>query len=455
MRPPSGGYNAPDMSTTHSAEAQPVVLSDARARRAMTLIILAQCAGMLGRTAFDNGFLLAYFSRLGIGSSSILYLLSLVDLMVMGLIVGAAVLADRHGKKRMGHAGQALMIVGYALIAAAAACAASPGMVLAAVAGGVGLYGIGYTLFTSGWLALLSPIVPEATRGRFLGRLRLSWSLASLIFFLAVTAVLKVSPTTPVFLVVILIVAALTFVRTLLYSRIPELEPPRPTRAGLLPILLNVLRAPGYLPFCAYVFLLMLFVGCCPKILNLLEKDVLGFGDSTVVLMGTMLLVGQMCGFFLGGTLVDRVGTKAVFLLCHFSFGAILTLFLARGLLPAAAAPAYIGALTLAFGLAFGASSICVTTEMLSLIPGENKSLAASAMLALQSGGVALSGFIGGKALALGVFSESWTLGSLTLSRYDTILLGCAVMIVLLVVALGMVPSVLGVGVKSQRWPTA
>jgi hypothetical protein len=86
-----------------AAPAAPGILDERQTRRAMTVIILAQCAGMVGRTAFDNGFLLSYFSKLGIASSSIMYLLSTVDLMIMFLVGNAQVKGDQCARAKGDH----------------------------------------------------------------------------------------------------------------------------------------------------------------------------------------------------------------------------------------------------------------------------------------------------------------------------------------------------------------
>ena len=57
----------------------------------------------------------------------------------------------------------------------------------------------------------------------------------------------------------------------------------------------------------------MLFTGACPMIFSLLEKDVLGFSDDRIVLIGNLMALGGMLGFVLGGRMVDRFGTKYVF----------------------------------------------------------------------------------------------------------------------------------------------
>jgi len=67
-----------------------------------------------------------------------------------------------------------------------------------------------------------------------------------------------------------------------------------------------------------------------------------------------------------------------------------------------------------------------------------------------MKGGIGLSGLLSAWALSLGVLSDSWTLWGQALSSYDAILLGYGGMVVLLVVTLGLVPSVLS---KSEWMP--
>ena len=68
--------------------------------------------------------------------------------------------------------------------------------------------------------------------------------------------------------------------------------------------------------------------------------------------------------------------------------------------------------------------------------------MSASLNLTFLRGGQAVSGLIIAWALKLGILSESWSLFGATLGAYDSILLACGVMVLLLVVTLGLVPSV-------------
>jgi len=145
-----------------------------------------------------------------------------------------------------------------------------------------------------------------------------------------------------------------------------------------------------------------------------------------------------------GGIMVDRIGTKYVFLFCHFGYGIVLLSMLMRGWFPVPAIWVA-GFVSTGFGFVQAASSIAMTSEILHLIPKENKSLAAGFWLTLWSGGSGLSGVLFGQLLGIGILSSEWVLFGQPLSQYDGLLLLSGGMIVLLTVTLGLIPSVIRV----------
>ena len=138
--------------------------------------------------------------------------------------------------------------------------------------------------------------------------------------------------------------------------------------------------------------------------------------------------------------MVDRIGTKYVFLFCHFGFGTIMFLFLLRDTFQFEYI-FFVGTLTILFGIVQAASSIAMTSETLVIIPEVNKSLAVGLWFTLFSGGTGLSGILSGKALELKLFSSSWTLLGQNMTSYDVILLIFATMVILMTVTLGLIPS--------------
>lgn len=415
-------------------------LNDSQARRAMANAIVCQCFGALAIVALQNNLFFLYFRALGVKPSVIITLFAIVPFLQFSLLMPFARLADRFGKRRVGIAGSAISGLGIGIMLLAGATESQARFWL--LSGGIGMFGVGYTGFVAGWFALLSPVVPESLRGRFFGALRVSWQIVGAIFTGVMALVLSADSPVSAYIALVSFVALSQFLRIPFYRRIPEIERPEGVKERLRVAVLRILRVDGFASFCSYVFLISLFIGCCPLLFSLVQKDVHGFSDRLVAFNGNLVIAGNVFGFFLGGLAVDRLGTRLVFVVCHFGFGGVLLFFVGRGYtgIPLEWS---IGLGVFLFAFLMAAGSIAFSTEMLALLPDRGKSLAAALFGMMNQGGVALSGFLSARALELGALSEEWTFLGKTLTAYDTILLGCGVMIVLLVVTLSLVPSVL------------
>jgi len=343
------------------------------------------------------------------------------------------------GLKRIGRIGTTLSAAGFSLLPVAALLPENwltPVLLL-----GIVLYAIGTALFASCWYVIVDPLVDPTARGRFWGKLRFCWQLTALVFGgLCALLITDASPQW-VLIAVIGIVSLGQWLRAILFLGMPELVKSRITPGGFTPALMSAARTPGYLPFGSYVFLLTLFTAAAPTLFALIETKVLHYSDNTVVLMGAALMLGSVIGSLVGGPAVDRVGMKRVFIVCHFAYGLILAAFLLRGLAPSD--ELYIAALNFSFAAVAAAAQVAISSEMLALLPPENKSLAVSILEMLRSWGAAASSLLIAAVLKIGLLKEEWQLLDLPLSSYDAVLLGCATMVVLCVVALGLVPSVI------------
>ena len=103
----------------------------------------------------------------------------------------------------------------------------------------------------------------------------------------------------------------------------------------------------------------------------------------------------------------------------------------------------FVAILTLLFGLVQAASGIAMTSETLTLIPQENKSLATGLWFTLYSAGAGLSGILSSKALELNLINSEWSLFGLPMSSYDGLLMMFGTMVMLMTVTLGLIPSVI------------
>ncbi|MFA5204410.1 MAG: MFS transporter [Lentisphaeria bacterium] len=395
----------------------------------------------IGETLFTNSFMLLYLAKLGVPSERILLYLAIPVFASIFALVPFARWIDRFGKIFTGVAGLALGTLGMVVLIVAGFLPVP--MVEPLVILAMGLYGIGFGMYLDGWFTMLATIVPEASRGRFFGNNRFIYQAGTIAFTFWVTWVLGRDSSLLVFQGFFALVVLFRVLGIALFAKIPELGR-RPAAAGvtLWASLSHAIGQPGYLAFCAYVFLLSLFTGACPAIISLLAKDTLRMTAGQVMLIGNLLTIGALAGFFLGGRLADRIGTRYVFMSCHFSFALILVAFLLRTLMPLPLLYV-VGALALLFGLVQASSSVAISSEMLAIIPEENKAMATAVNLSLMYLGVSLSGIFSSRILKLGMLSPAWKLFGCDLGAYDSLLLACGVMMFLLVVTLGLVPSVI------------
>lgn len=417
-------------------------------RGAMRSAILNQCFGVVALLALENGLLLVYFKALGMSAVNIVICLAMPHVFIALLGVPSAFLADRFGKKAVGLTGALLQPVGFLLFVALPWV---PGAWVHVWAyAGSAIFGAGAGVFTASWFALLSPAVPIGYRGRFFSKLRVSWQFVALLFTLVCVKYLTQDTPVGTLQILLAVNVAGLLARIYFYWRIPEMEKPDRQGDSFWQALRSTLTTPGYVSFISYIFLLALFTMGCPIIFGLIEKNFLGFGDDIVVLMGLLHMVGGVFGFWVVGRAIDRSGTRLVFTLCHFGYAAVILLYLVRGLFGTPVVYA-VAPLRFLFGFIFACASCAISTELLALIPPRNKSMSTTLCTTLLRAGRALSGLLAGWVLDLGFIRETWTLWGLDLSDYDALLLVYGVMVTLLVVTLGLVPSVMGGALRRDR----
>jgi MFS family permease len=415
-------------------------------KRILNNITIGQCAGLLGPLLFGNGFMLAYVLRLGIPAYRTLFLFALMPLISMALTMPFAWIADNYGKKKLGSTGMTVSIAGFALLPLAAFM---PHHAIMWLTAGVIIFSIGNTANGASWFALLSPIVPEEIRGRWFAQMRTSWQTVSIIFSLGLTILLRHHPDLYIFQLLLAATNVLMIVRLIFYNQIPELDPVTPSHEGFFRTLGFILRIPGYMQFCVYIFLLS-FTGASIGLLGLLEKEALGFDDSQLMMMGTLLSVGTIAGFFIGGKMVDRLGAKPVFQSGRVIFSLALSGILLRNFLPLPLITT-VGLFSFFCGMSQGSTGIASTSELLALVPSKNKSLSTGFNMTLAALGISLAGLLNGQLLKMKVFPARWMFFGQTQSDYDILLAGFIVLTALMAVVVGLVPTIRNL--RSQWMP--
>jgi len=411
-------------------------------RAAMRSIILTQCLGIIALGTVMNGTLLLYLTAVGVTAIRTMIYLAIQPMTNALLLLPSAYLADRYGKKRLGQAGLSIGIIGWGMIATGSFAGKwSEALIVI----GIILASVCSTLVSAGWFSLLSPIIPSEIRGRFLGRLRLSFNFVSLIMSAVFAWILTIYSGVGVYQGFYAFATLAFIARWFTYRRIPELEPPveKERAVSFGQVLSGVFQVKNLAAFCSYIFLLGLFTAGAGALFAMTEKRVLEFSDTQVILLSNFTLIGSMVGMFFGGMVVDRNGTRFVFAVCHVMLALTLVAFLFRVFAPPTLLAPYLGIVHFSLGTSFGAIGIAMTTELLGILPKNNKSVAASLFIIFQTSGVALSGMIPASILKMGILKDSWKIGGHELSSFDAVLLGYGIMTLLLVATLGLVPSML------------
>jgi MFS family permease len=418
------------------------MLNELQRKRAFNAIILTQCLGMLTTNFFQNGFYLNYFTTLGVSSAAVARLFSVPPLLLAFLMIPFAFWADRAGKLKLALAGQVMIIGSQVMIMGAGWGGERLALPLLGLA--LLVYCVGGSLQGGSWFALLSPIIPREIRGRFFGRLRVTFMTVSILFTLMITQVLKFSDSMAAFQVLLGLVVIAHVGRYFSYARIPELESqtnhPVP-RVPFRQAFKAVLAVPGFNSFNSYIFLIALFSAGVPIVFGLMQKDVFGFSAAQITLMGTLFLCGSVAGNLAGGFLVDRFGTRIVFLIAHVSIAVVILGMLARHWMPWTLM-VHVGLCVFAFSLIQAINGIAITSELLALIPAANKSLSTAVSMSLFSLGVALSGLFVARSISLGILAPEWSFQGAQFSAYDSLLLAFATLVLLLLATIGLVPVI-------------
>ncbi len=418
------------------------MLGEQQRKQAFNTIILTQCLGMVTGALFQNGFYLNYFSKLGVSSATIALLFSVPPLLGSFLLLPFAYHSDRMGKKRLALAGQVLLVASLLLMMSAAWGGEHGALSLVVVA--LLVFCAGGSLQGASWFALMSPIVPKEVRGRFFGRLRVTFMTVCILFTLGVTRLLKANDGMPVFQSVLGVVLVAAVFRFFTYARIPELEDPQGaagTGSSFIGALRAVLASPGIVPFNAYILLVTLFTAGVPIIFGLMQKDVFDFTPAQITMAGTLFLGGNVTGNLLGGRVVDRFGTRPVFRLTHLAYAAVMLGMLARPWMPwPIMAHAY--ACSFLFSLVGAAAGVAITSEVMALIPAVNKSLSTAVNATLINLSTALAGLAVARSIGWDLFPFEWRMAGEAFTAYDALLLLFSLLALLMLLAIGLVPRI-------------
>ncbi len=396
-----------------------------RARTAMRFAIGSACFGAIGQIMVnESSIIILYAGMLGASRFVSLCTTSLQHLAQCLLYIPVAYWMSRYGRKRLMIPALTIGTGGLLLVSLAPFFGR---YAQGALMFGLSVFSISIAIYVVGWFPLLKGIVPPAERGRFFGRLRVSWQITASLFLLGAALVVQRTPSITAFQAIIALGALISFVRVFLLRPIPESVPTRhePLRVTLTALLRNRTLT----GFSAYLFWLYFFAGSTLPVAVLLASRALHIADGFLVLFSAGTMAGSIVGFLLGGRIVDRGGTKLAFLIGHFGFAALNFLLLSVRSASWGSITILLG-IGLLYGLVFALASIAVSTESFFLVPPEREDVGLAVCLGLFFAGIGLSRFLSGWVLDSGMLAPEWFFMGHAMTSYHALFLinGCGVL---------------------------
>ncbi len=407
-------------------------------RKAQRFVIYTQVVGAPILVLLQGPFMITYLSRLGLSSARVLDMLALLALVRTLIQPPLAYVGDRHGKKKLGYIGCSAVVLSMLGMGSLPGIPEDLRMVLLVCS--ILVYGLGGGLLGSVWFGLLAPLIHPEERGRFFARLRMSWQFSSIILVAGVSWLLDRHSALSTYQIIFSAGFLLACLRLVFFYRIPEVEPPTRSEASLWKSLLSLLEDARLRSFCSYAFLLSAAAAPLQFLFALLMKDVAEFSEGRIVLAGNLTGVGAMMGFYVGGRMVDKLGTKSVFISAHLGY-ALLFAVTPLYALPGWPAFPHFASLCFLGGLISSASGIAMSSTVIGLSDGgAQRSLTTALTNACIQLAPPVTLFLISRVLELGLLAESWSLGGVALGPYDALSFFAAVAVFLLLITLGLVP---------------
>ena len=410
-------------------------------RRGMAFAVGTQCLGSFAAVFVNHGLFLLYLLSLNFEESLALALTGGFHLMNFTTIFFAQ-WAEKKGLKWVGGMGLILIALGFGTMGLVYFIPQDSRLLMMLFA--MGICAIGKPAYASIFFPLIRGVVPEALRGRFFGVLRFSWQLTGLAFLMICPFLVGEDGDPSIYALLLGGIAITQLIRFFVLSKIPDTQKSSKTQENLnlYEAVRYAIHWPGFSSFCAYVFLMSFATGITATSYALSEKMTLHLSDATVVGLGNLGLLGTILGALFGGMIIDRYGTKVVFIVGHFGIGGLMFLFVARGVVPLPNLWT-LGLCHSLTGLLISSVMLGVTTEMFSLEPDKGKNVAFSIVSACTALGGSLSGVLGAGAVKIGLLQHNWEFLGENMGAYDGLLLILSGAVMMLVVTLCLVPSVL------------
>lgn len=248
------------------------------------------------------------------------------------------------------------------------------------------------------WFPLLADVIPKERRGRFFGRLRATWTTLLYLTIVLLGLYLGPDPDLPRFQRVILLGVCLVLIRNLIVAFVPtpkqrqsDAADYRDWRRYIKEIVAHRLLR----NFFCYYTLFGAAAGLLAHPLVLYMND-LGVNPRDNILIFGSTTLGMVLVLFIGGSVIDRVGTRGVFRTAHYTLIATLLLTLGSTCLPDPLLLFGLAAIFVLSGATVALSNLACTTHLFAFIPAQGRVFYLSFSNLMLTIGPALALFVTG-----------------------------------------------------------
>jgi len=297
------------------------------------------------------------------------------------------------------------------------------------------------TGYVAGWFPLLDSFLSSERRSDYLGRMRFTWQLVTVVFLLTVGLAIGKEPPIWKLQVVLLICAVIYTGRIFFISRIPSFAGQKKEVLGFKDGLITAIENKPLVGYSVYLFVLNLATyGTVPLVIIYLKKH-LNAPDNIIVIISAATMVGMLLGSISAGRIIRRWGIKDTLLGIHILYALVnlSIFFIGTG---SNLTYVLITVLLLIYSFTFACASVASTSEMMALATSGNKTMAMALCGAFYYGGSGLSRLISSLVMGSGMLAGEWYVGSMKICHYQTLFLIYTIAIIFAAMFLVVVPAV-------------
>ncbi len=428
-------------------------LTDTERRRSSRLAIYSALCGCIPEMALDTGALIVvYIAMLGGGDATKMLATGLTPVAMVFFCLLFSGVCDRFGLRRGVSVACLTAFLAFVLMAAAPLAG---GARLVCFLFACLLYCLTRPLYVTSWYPIIDNFLRPEDRAPFFSRMRFGYSTLNACLMLAIGKLMASMGDDPplwVLQAVILLCGFGNLGRMHFLNRVPvapELENP-PLRVALhatgqkynLREGLRVSFRNGPLVgFCIY-FCLYNVVACSfiPLSVVYMKSAEFNAPPSAIMSVAAVSLAGNLVGFLFSSRILRAIGTRAAILVGH----------AAAGLLPAAlflCSPEtphrllLVGAAQFLAACAAALMMVVNSMESLALARPGNKTVALAVCQVFCNIGSAAGRFGSAAVLGCGILAPVWKLGSLSVTRFQSLFMIEALLMVFFLILLVLLPA--------------